>query len=96
MLSVTDRSSSASSKRHETTDLKPQREPSADHMPKDEAEKLDADVLTGERKHVTVLCVDIKESLELVAERDPEQALSMSDAVLKLMTQAAHDYGGEL
>jgi class 3 adenylate cyclase len=92
MLSVTDRSSSASSKRHETTDLKPQCETSADHVPKDEAEKLGADILTGERKHVTVLCTDIKESLEVVTERDPEQALRMSDAILKLMTQAVHRY----
>ena len=37
--------------------------PSANHVQKDVAEKIDFNLMAGERKHVTVLCVDIKESL---------------------------------
>jgi DNA-binding winged helix-turn-helix (wHTH) protein len=68
--------------------------PSADHLSRHDIELIDSDVLAGERKPVTVLHADIKESLELVAARDPEQALKIFDAVLKLMTQAVHQYGG--
>jgi len=70
--------------------------PSADRVPKDVAEKLDPDVPVGERKHVTVLCADIKECLELVAQRDPEEALKIFDVVIKLMTEAVHRYGGTM
>src|SRR5260370_26099355 len=65
---------------------------SAVHVPGRLAEKIDRDGLVGERKQVTVLCADVKESLELVAQRDPEEALKILDAVLKLMTRAVHRY----
>jgi class 3 adenylate cyclase len=58
------------------------------------AEKSDRDVVFEERKHVTVLCADVKQSLELVAERDPEQAMMSFDTVLELMTQAVNRYEG--
>jgi class 3 adenylate cyclase/DNA-binding winged helix-turn-helix (wHTH) protein/tetratricopeptide (TPR) repeat protein len=80
--------------RDEATSPTPQGDTSADHVPKHAAEKSGPDVLAGERKHVTVLCADIKESLELVAERNPEEALKILDAVLTLMTQAVHRYEG--
>ncbi len=67
---------------------------SAVHVPGRLAEKIDRDGLVGERKQVTVLCADVKESLELVAQRDPEEALKILDAVLKLMTRAVHRYEG--
>ena len=35
-------------------------------------------LLEGERKHLTVLFADIKDSMELLADRDPEQALLIS------------------
>jgi DNA-binding SARP family transcriptional activator/class 3 adenylate cyclase len=89
-LPLADRASTASSERHEAADLKL----SPDHVPQDVAEKLDLDVQACERKHVTLLCADIKESLEPIAERDPEQALRILDAVLKLMRQAVHRYEG--
>jgi len=60
------------------------------------AEKIDRDVIAEERKHLTVLCADLKESLELIAERDPEQALRTFDAVLEMMTQAVNRYDGTL
>ena len=37
---------------------------------------------------------DLKESLERVAERDPEEALAIFDGALKLITQAVHRYEG--
>lgn len=52
------------------------------------------DILAGERKLVTVLYADVKETLESCAERDPEQALTVFEAVLKIMTQAVLRYDG--
>ena len=61
---------------------------------KHEAEIVDRDVAVGERKHVTVLCADLRELLELVARRDPEEAMRVLEGVLKLMTEAVHRHGG--
>ena len=41
-----------------------------------------------------MLSADIKKSLGLLTERDPEEALKIFDAVVKLMTQAVHRYEG--
>jgi DNA-binding SARP family transcriptional activator len=60
----------------------------------EEPDLPDGDLPAGERKHVTALYADLKESLELVAQRDPEEALRIFEAVLKLMTQAVHRYEG--
>src|SRR5262249_7622705 len=51
-------------------------------------------VLQGERKQVTVLFADMKGSLELLADRDPEDARSILDPVLRLMIDAVHRYEG--
>jgi class 3 adenylate cyclase/tetratricopeptide (TPR) repeat protein len=51
-------------------------------------------VLEGERKQVTVLFADIKGSLELLADRDPEEARKLLDPVLDLMMDAVHRYEG--
>ena len=48
----------------------------------------------GERKQVTVLFADMKGSLELLADRDPEDARRMLDPVLALMMEAVHRYEG--
>lgn len=48
----------------------------------------------GERKLVTVLFADIKSSMELIADRDPEEARSVLDPVLDAMVSAVHEYGG--
>ena len=47
-----------------------------DYTPKHLAEKIltSKDVLEGERKQVTALFADIKGSMELLADRDPEEA----------------------
>jgi class 3 adenylate cyclase/tetratricopeptide (TPR) repeat protein len=51
-------------------------------------------VLEGERKQVTVLFVDIKGSMELFEDRDPEAAQKLFDPVLERMIEAVEHYGG--
>jgi class 3 adenylate cyclase len=50
--------------------------------------------LEGERKQVTVLFADMKGSMELIADRDPETARKILDPVLQLMMDAVHRYEG--
>jgi len=50
--------------------------------------------LEGERKQVTVLFADLKGSLELLADRDPEDARRILDPVLEQMMEAVHRYEG--
>src|SRR5205807_644350 len=50
--------------------------------------------LEGERKQVTVLFADLKGSLELLADRDPEEARQLLDPILHRMMQAVHRYEG--
>ena len=50
--------------------------------------------LEGERKQVTVLFADMKGSLELLADRDPEDARKLLDPVLERMMDAVHRYEG--
>ena len=50
--------------------------------------------LEGERKQVTVLFADIKGSMEVFAERDPEAAQKLFDPVLERMIEAVHRYEG--
>jgi predicted ATPase/class 3 adenylate cyclase len=51
-------------------------------------------MLEGERKQVTVLFADLKGSMELLADRDPEEARKLLDPVLGLMMEAVHHYEG--
>jgi class 3 adenylate cyclase len=50
--------------------------------------------LEGERKQVTVLFADLKGSMELLADRDPEEARHLLDPVLDRMMAAVHQYEG--
>jgi len=50
--------------------------------------------LEGERKQVTVLFADLKGSMELLADRDPEEARKLLDPVLEHMMEAVHRYEG--
>ena len=50
--------------------------------------------LEGERKQVTVLFADLKGSMELLADRDPEDARQLLDPVLERMMTAVHRYEG--
>src|SRR5262245_41244697 len=50
--------------------------------------------LEGERKQVTVLFADLKGSLELLADRGPEEARQLLDPGLEHMMAAVHRYEG--
>jgi class 3 adenylate cyclase/tetratricopeptide (TPR) repeat protein len=50
--------------------------------------------LEGERKKITVLFADTKGSMELLADRDAEEARKILDPVLENMTEAVHRYEG--
>ena len=50
--------------------------------------------LEGERKQVTVLFADLKGSMELLVDRDPEEARKILDPVLERMMEAVHRYEG--
>ena len=52
------------------------------------------EALDGERKTVTALFADIKGSMELMEDLDPEEARGIIDPALKLMIDAVHRYGG--
>jgi predicted ATPase/class 3 adenylate cyclase len=58
------------------------------------AENSEAPPLDGERKTVTALFADIKGSMELMEDLDPEEARAIVDPALKLMMDAVHRYGG--
>jgi class 3 adenylate cyclase len=71
--------------------------PSPDsYTPKHLAEKILTSkvALEGERKLVTVLFADLKGSMELLADQDPEEARKILDPVLELMMDAVHRYEG--
>ena len=53
-----------------------------------------SDVIEGERKTVTALFADIKGSMELMEDLDPEEARAIVDPALKLMIDAVHRYDG--
>jgi class 3 adenylate cyclase/tetratricopeptide (TPR) repeat protein len=66
------------------------------YTPKHLAERIlvSKDALEGERKYVTVLFADLKGSMELLADRDPEEARKLLDPVLERMIEAVHCYEG--
>jgi len=66
------------------------------YTPKRLAEKIltSKAALEGERKRVTVLFADLKGSMELLADRDPEEARKILDPVLERMMEAVHRYEG--
>src|SRR5262245_48850279 len=55
---------------------------------------LSRSALEGERKQVTVLFADLKGSMELLADRDPEEARKLLDPILERMMEAVHHYEG--
>jgi class 3 adenylate cyclase/tetratricopeptide (TPR) repeat protein len=48
----------------------------------------------GERKQITVLFADVKSSMELIADRDPEEAQKLLDPVLERMLESVNRYEG--
>jgi class 3 adenylate cyclase/tetratricopeptide (TPR) repeat protein/ribosomal protein L40E len=59
-----------------------------------EQTSADAAALDGERKTVTALFADIKGSMELIEDLDPEEARAIVDPAIRLMIDAAHRYDG--
>ena len=68
----------------------------ASYTPRHLAERIltSKAALAGERKQVTVLFADLKSSMELLADRDPEEARKILDPVLEHMMEAVHRYEG--
>jgi len=74
----------------------------ASHTPKHLAERILAEQTAmaargapdGERKTVTALFADIKGSMNLIEDLDPEEARHIIDPALKLMMDAVHRYEG--
>ena len=66
------------------------------YTPKHLAEKIlsSRHSVVGERKQISVLFADMKGSMELLADRDPEEARTILDPVLKHMMEAVHRYEG--
>jgi class 3 adenylate cyclase/tetratricopeptide (TPR) repeat protein len=66
------------------------------YTPRHIAEKIltSKAALEGERKQITVLFADLKGSMELLADRDPEEARKLLDPVLERMMEAVHRYEG--
>src|SRR5262249_50909900 len=64
------------------------------YTPSHLAEKIltSKNALEGERKQVTVLFADMKSSMELMVDRDPEEARTLLDPVLERMMEAVHRY----
>ncbi len=75
--------------------IAPPRSPDS-YTPKHLAERILSSkaALEGERKQVTVLFADLKGSMELLADRDPEEARRLLDPVLERMMEAVHHYEG--
>src|SRR5579864_5814769 len=57
-------------------------------------ESSSSEALEGERKTVTALFADIKGSMELMEDLDPEEARAIIDPALKLMIEAVRRYDG--
>src|ERR1700694_3812412 len=66
------------------------------YTPKHLAQKIltSKSALEGERKQVTILFADLKGSMELLADRDPEVARKLLDPVLERRMDAVHRYEG--
>jgi class 3 adenylate cyclase/tetratricopeptide (TPR) repeat protein len=66
------------------------------YTPKHLVEKIltSRGAVEGERKQVSVLVADLRGSLELLAERDPEEARKLVDPVVERMIEAVHRYEG--
>ena len=76
--------------------LEPQERPPQAYTPRYLAEKIltSKSALEGERKQVTVLFADLKRSMELLADRDPEEARQLLDAVIERLMEAVHHFEG--
>lgn len=79
-----------------TNNSSPRFESPQAYTPKHLAEKIltSRGALEGERKQVTVLFADLKGSMELLGDRDPEEARKLIDPVIDQIMDAVHRYEG--
>ncbi len=78
-------------------DPKPAAEPEPlSYTPQHLAEKIltSRSALEGERKQVTVMFADIKDSTELIRDLDPEAAQQLLDPAIHIMMDAVHRFEG--
>jgi hypothetical protein len=70
--------------------------PPITHTPPYLAEKIltSRSAFEGERKQVTVLFADIKDSTELIRDLDPEDAQKLLDPTIHIMMEAVHRFEG--
>ncbi|MCZ6872656.1 MAG: adenylate/guanylate cyclase domain-containing protein [bacterium] len=68
----------------------------ASYTPQHLAEKIltSRSALEGERKQVTVMFADIKDSTELIRDLDPEDAQQLLDPAIHIMMDAVHRFEG--
>jgi class 3 adenylate cyclase/tetratricopeptide (TPR) repeat protein len=73
-----------------------QKEPPISYTPQHLTEKIltSRSALEGERKQVTVLFADIKDSTELIKDLDPEAAQQLLDPAIHIMMEAVHRFEG--
>jgi len=108
-MSVVSSQSSVVSSSHpptpQTSDSEPRTpdsRPPVSYTPKHLAERIRAEqsameargLPDGERKSITALFVDIKDSTNIIAGLDPEEARVILDPTLQLMMDAVHRYEG--
>ncbi len=76
-----------------STDQKP---PPISYTPQYLTEKIltSRSSLEGERKQVTVMFADIKDSTELIRDLDPEAAQQLLDPAIHIMMEAVHRFEG--
>jgi class 3 adenylate cyclase len=75
----------------------PDRDPRS-YTPKHLADKIlqSKSALEGERKQVTVLFADVKGSLELAEQVDPEEWHRILDRFFEILTEGIHRYEGTI
>ncbi len=73
----------------------PERAP-LDYTPRHLAERIlrQRDALEGERKHVTVLFADIKGSMDIAQQVDPEQWHRILDGFFRILSEGIHRFEG--
>jgi class 3 adenylate cyclase len=81
-----------------TASMSPRFDAPETYTPRHLAEKIltSRAALEGERKQVTALFADLKGSMELFADRDPEEARRLLDPVIEHMMEAVHRYEGTI
>src|SRR6185369_14510475 len=80
------------------TIAKPARRDPRVHTPQHLAERIlsSRGALEGERKQVTVLFADVKGSMELAEQVDPEEFYALLDRFFVILTEGVHRFEGTI